>query len=432
MASAPQRAPGSGLPTLIPEPIKGLAGYSFYAIEGAFIVVDGLRVGRIVDDKVEWLDSLPEMNGYLGGSQITGMRGIWPDLDVEFSSNNGRASQPSLYPLTGKGSTVTFADGGGLGWISGSGRIGQTTIVGGYDMWAGSRIVTMRGPGLVIKPITAEKGGCKEDEAKQQLSRDNEPIAVPFSGLAVSEKGTLVTVGNLCDRPKTPVAEVWDQPGKSRIVDLGAWVKDLGYFSKFLKGKGDDLFLVSNDPVLHYHDGKFEPLPKVERPFSDHFVSPAGKLHGIAGRTIYRYDEGKWTAIANLSYPRSFSTVAMDDQGTIWVSYDGVSRLRPSKDADLEGDCKTPFVYLYAVSWKNEVKYTFPTTRKALASFPQVSEIKLVEYWEDGRRLGVEVKSKEQGEAVVEHIKATMKDEHPELFCYVPRKPRYIEIKDGK
>ena len=100
--------------------------------------------------------------------------------------------------------------------------------------------------------------------------------------------------------------------------------------------------------------------------------------------------------------------------------------------ADIEGDCKTPFVYLYEVSWKNEPKYTFPTTRKALSTFPQVADITLVEYWEGARSLGVQVKSKEQGEAVAAHVKATMKDEHPELICYAPKKPRVIEMTAGK
>jgi hypothetical protein len=89
-------------------------------------------------------------------------------------------------------------------------------------------------------------------------------------------------------------------------------------------------------------------------------------------------------------------------------------------------------VYLYEVSWRNEPNYTFPTTRKALSTFPEVADITLMEYWEGRRILGVQVKSEQQGEAVIAHVKANMKDEHPELICYAPKKPRIIEMKPGK
>lgn len=442
-STAPSGAPSAGIvsperpkpaiPTLAPEPFEGTKGMAvdFYPIEGALTVVEGLRVGRIVDERVEWFGTLPELNGWLGGSQINGVEGAWPDnVNVLFSSLNGRASQPSIYPLTGKGVAVTFAPGGGWGWVSGTARLGKTVVVAGNDMAEGYRFVTMRGPGLVIKPISAEEGGCKEGEIRNSFDHLR-AIAVPHRAAAATEKGTLVTVGNLCDRDGTPVAEVWDQPGKSRIIELGAWVKELSYFPKLLVGKGDELWLASN-PVLHYNAGKFAPLPKLERPINNLFVSPSGKLHGISGRAIVRYDEGKWTTIANLAWPMSFATVGMDEKETIWVSHSGVSRLREQSGAEAGGGCKTPFVYLYEVSWKNEPKYTFPTTRKALSTFPEVADITLVEYWEGRRILGVQVKSEQQGEAVIAHVKANMKDEHPELICYAPKKPRVIDMSSAK
>ncbi len=48
------------------------------------------------------------------------------------------------------------------------------------------------------------------------------------------------------------------------------------------------------------------------------------------------------------------------------------------------------------------------------------------------RRLGVKVKSKKQGEAVIAHIKANMENEYPELFCYSPNKPRVIKMSPKK
>lgn len=431
LAQSPARV---GLPTVAPEPIEATKGMSvdFYGIEGAMVVVSGVKVGRLVDDKVEWFGTLPETNAWLGGSQINGVLGTWPDgVDVLYSSNNGRASQPSIYPLTGKGASVTFAAGGGLGWVSGTARLGKTTVVGGFDMYQGYRIQTLRGPGLVIKPTRASKADCSDEELQRQWGEREDAVAVSFSAIAATEKGTLVTVGNLCDRSERPVAEVWDEPGKSRIIELKTWIKKLDYFPQLLVGKGDDLWLAST-PVLHYSEGKVEPLPTLDKPFKTYFVSPSGKLHGMAGKTIYRFAEGKWTALANLPWPMQFSTIVMDEKGTIWVSWNyGVARLT-EQSADIEGECKTPFVYLYDVSWKNEPTYTYPTTRKALATFPEVADIALVEYWEGRRSLGVQVKSKQQAEAVAAHIVANMKDEHPEVVCYAPKKPRVIDLKATK
>ena len=327
-AVAQAAPPKSALPTLVPEVFEPAKGLSLHPIEGALIVVSGMRVGRIVDERIEWFATLPETNAWLGGSQINDVTGSWPDdVNVVYSSNNDRASQPSIYPLTSKGTSVTFAPGGGQGWIAGTARLGKTTVVGGNDMLQGSRIVTMRGPGLVFKPIPRDKGGCKEGELDQPW-RGGVSIAVPFSALGATAQGTLVTIGNLCDRPNAPVAEVWDQPGKSRIIDLGPLVKSLGYYPHILNGKGDDLWLATS-PVIHYNGGKFEALPSLDRPWKNLFVSPAGKLHGIHGRTIYRHDDEKWTPVANLAWPTWFSSIAMDEHGTLWVKGNtGVARLR--------------------------------------------------------------------------------------------------------
>jgi len=430
-ASATPPRPKSAVPTLAPELVEATKGFAYYPIQGAQLVVDGLRVGRVVDDKVEWIGKLEEARVAFGGSQITGAFGKWPDVDITFSSNNGRAAMPTIFPLTGsKGSSVTFGDGGGWGWISGWARVGATTIVSGDDGAEGRRFLTVRGPRFVLKPTPADKAGCKEGEVNKPYD-GGAASAVAMASAAATEKGTLVTVGNLCGRDKAPVAEVWDQPGKSRIVPLDAWVKDLGFFPKLLPGKGDDLWIMTQ-PILHYHEGTFEPLPKTERALVSPFVSPSGKLHGIVGLSIVRFDAGKWTPIAKLSRPQSFPAIAMDEKETIWVSSGGAARLREVPDALADESCKTPFVYLYTVSYKNEAKYTFPTTRKALSTFPGVSDLSLVEYWDDGRRLGITVKSEAQGEAVIAHVKANMKDESPELICYDPKRPRVIDMNAAK
>jgi hypothetical protein len=430
-ASAEREPPKKTIPTLVPEPFAGTKGMdvTLHAIEGALMVAEGLRVGRIVEERVEWIGSIPDENQFVGGNRVMSVHGSWPDAVDAQSMAMGRVQVPTIYPITGKGVTRIFGPGGMLAWISGMTRLGKTTLVAGYDAESGYRFETVRGPTLPIKFITADKAGCKEDEVQKPYGND-EAIAVPFRSIGATEAGTLVTIGNLCDREKAPAAEVWDQPGKSRIIELGSMVKDIGYFPRILRGKGDDLW-VESTPVLHYNGGKFEAL-NPDRPLKNLFVSPGGKLHGISGRTIVRYDEGKWTPIANLPRPMKFTTIVMDDKETLWVAYDGIARLREASGADAESDCKTPFVYLYDVSWKNDAKFTFPTTRKALSTFPAVGEIGLVEYVDDGRRLGVTVKSKEQGEAVIAHVMANMKDEHPELICYSPKNPRVIDMKAGK
>ena len=116
--------------------------------------------------------------------------------------------------------------------------------------------------------------------------------------------------------------------------------------------------------------------------------------------------------------------MAIDEKETLWAADSAVSRLRPTtQGAAAPEACATPLVYLYEVSWKNEKNYSYPSTRKALSTFAEVDAINLVEF-EDGnhRRLGITVSSKAQGEAVVAHVKATMKDESPRLLCFKPEK----------
>jgi hypothetical protein len=431
-ASAALPAATSALPMLVLEPLLPPKRMSLFPIEGALIVVDGLRVGRIVDEHVEWFATLPETVGLSGPTGIERILGAWPDDVDVVTSQQGRAPEPHIAPLTGKGASFTFAVGGGLGTVTGVAKVGKTTVVGGDDMTDGLRIQTLRGPPLAFNPISGAKGGCKPEEL-QETWRAGAAIAVPFTAIAATENGTLVTIGKLCGRDQVPAAEVWDQPGsKSRIIDLSGQLKYLEIYPHLLKGKGDDLWLASY-PVLHYSGGKFAALPSLESPWRNLFVSPAGKLHGLQSRTIYRYDEEKWTPIAKLAWPMWLAAVGMDEKGTLWVEgSNGVARLREQSAADSEQACTTPFVYLYTVSWKNETKYSFPTTRKALSTFPEVADLRLVEYFEDVRTLGVQVKSWAQGEALIAHVTATMKDEHPELICYVPKKPRVIEMNARK
>ncbi len=119
------------------------------------------------------------------------------------------------------------------------------------------------------------------------------------------------------------------------------------------------------------------------------------------------------------------------DQEFIWVEAGyHVSWLRKSPSMDLQDGCETPFVYLYEVGRDNPKNFTFPSTQKALSTFAEAADLGLVEFdAADGKRLGIKVTSKAQGEAVIAHLKETMKDERPRLLCYAPIDPRRIELK---
>ncbi|MDI1451424.1 hypothetical protein [Polyangium sp. 6x1] len=422
------------IPTLAAEPFapEGTRPELLFAIEGGLAVVEGLRVGRIVDGaRIEWVGKIEDDNQWLGGSHIVSVYGRFPDaVDVLYQSNQGRAPQPTYFPLTGKGERFRVGDGGSAGAMVGVANVGESTLVAALNDEEGHLLKTVRGPRLVYKFTAFEEGGCKKEEEFRFLGHRGVLPAIPPRAIATTATGALMTVGLLCDK-RGAVAEVWDKPGKSRIIDLGGWIKDLDYWPRFLKGSGDDFFLDASAkaPILRYRNGTFEPLPRLDKPFTNVFVSSSGQLHASDGRTIHRYDDGKWTPVALLAWPTSFRAMALE-KDTFWASAGmTVLKLRETKSVAFEDGCQAPFVYLYDVAPQNAPDFTFPTTRKALASFEGAADLGLVEVYEGARRLGLTVKSKEQGEAVIAHLKTTMKDEAPTLLCYAPKNPRVIPLK---
>jgi hypothetical protein len=362
------------------------------------------------------------------------VHGRWPDsIGIMYSNENGRASQPTYLPLTGVGLQYSIAGGGGLAFVYGVVRVGESTILGGYSLGEGVELKTVRGT-AVRKPQTPEQAGCKEGEMRKVDSYMPKPPALTPSVIGSTPAGTLVSVGMLCEK-RGPAAEIWDKAGKSRIVDLSRWWKKMAYWPRLVAGNGDELWAYSDEwgRILHYRDGELEALPDLPRPAQNLFVSAGGKVHASDGQTLHRYEGARWLPIAHLAVPQTerFFNVVMDEQDTIWVSNGGVNRLRPtppgpSPVAAVSPDaCPTPFVYLYAVSSDNGPKFTYPATRKALSTFPGIAEIGLVEF---GSQLGVTVTSKAQGEALIAHLHETMKDEDPRFFCYAPKKGRKIEL----
>jgi hypothetical protein len=407
------------IPMLTHEKFEPASGAHVYAVEGAIMVAEGVRLGRIVDEKVEWLPKkLPE-SAFGSPNTIDSVHGRWPDsIGVVFSNTNGRASQPAYYPMTGAGMEYVSTPGSGLGQIYGVARLGATTLVGARTH-GGVEFAAVRGV-VARKPQTPEQAGCKAGEVSEF---NPSPIGVTPTGIESTPDGSLVSIGTLCEK-RGVAAEVWDKNGKSRIIDLSRWWKKLNYKVTLLKGDGDELWAYSDRwaPVLHYRDGEFEAVPTLEWPIQAVFVSTRGVLHANDGTMLFRYEGGKWTPIGQLAKPDSISTIAMDEKGTIWVG--GVYRLRPGPGAGGAREaCKTHFVHLYEVSWKNDNKFTYPATRKALSTFSEVADLGLVEFGERyDRRLGITVKSRTQGEAVMTHLKETMKDEAPMLTCFEPGK----------
>jgi hypothetical protein len=311
-----------------------------------------------------------------------------------------------------------------MGQILGVARLGDSYVLAA-NSHNSIELTTVRGT-ATRKFQLPEQAGCKEGEVRKATLGPETPAITP-EVIESSPEGSLVSIGLLCEN-RGPAAEVWDKSGKSRIIDLSRWWKKLSYWPKLLKGKGDELWAFSDswNPVLHYKGGDFGVVPGLERPIKNVFISPGGKLHVNDGRTIHRYDGGKWTPVGHLAAQSSFHTMAMDEKETIWASNSSVYRLRPTPGAApaREGEaCSTHFVYLYDVSSKNEKNFTYPSTRKALSSFAEVGSIGLVEFEDDYKgRLGITVTSKAQGEAVIAHLKETMKEENPKLLCFEPPK----------
>jgi len=457
-------AGGAGPPRPVPpSPLRTLGAEVFapggshlqgiFPVEGALLVVeDDKRVGRVAGESIAWIDkTFTAEQTYCGDLVlITSVQGRWPDrLDLLYTVCPGRMTMQAYAPFTGKGRAIGF---GGVmtGWLRGVAYVGESALVAGWEGSVGESIQTVRGPALVRKFTTWDAAGCKHEESWHSGGTLPTPAISPsvFEG---TPEGTLVSVGRLC-HARAAAAEVWDKAGNARILDLGAWVKGDVYGATLLRGSGDELFLVSNpeSPILAYRAGAFAPLPPLAKPARNVFVSMTGQLHASDGETIHRLEGDVWVPVARLAWPTRFASLAVDGDtfwGTraprhaderdsrgwrhaLWASrLDAVYRLRDAPAADDREGCPTPFVYLYEVSGNNGDRYTYPETRRALSSFPDASEIELVEFREGVPRLGVVVPTRAQGQAVIAHLAAHMKDERPTLKCYAPTAPRKVEIK---
>jgi hypothetical protein len=395
-----------------------------YAIEGALVVVEGPRVGRVVGDGVEWIGKIPKTTPHVGENSIVSVSGRFPDaVGALFMTSQGRAPMPTYELLTGKAASHTEAPGGGWGMLYPA-RIGESIIVAVASTVDGHRLLTVRGPKLA-RSFTPATDVCKPGEENPAAMPSQVQPALAPAAFESTTAGTLLSLGTLCMK-RGPAAEIWDKTtGKPRIVTLDTWWKKASYGAQLFKSSGDELFAYENEfqPMLRYADGAFTPLPVLASPPSNVFVSPAGQLYALAAnRTIYKLADAKWTAVARA--PDDYRSMAIDADGAFWAGGADkvVYRLRDAGTERFDDACPSWFVYLYEASSQNAGTWTYPTTRKVLSTFPDASSLGLVEFGGYPKHVGVTVTSKSQGEALITHVRSTMKDEDPRLFCFSPKK----------
>jgi hypothetical protein len=406
-------------------------GARLFTVPGAVLLATWNRVGRVGPDGITWIGAIDAPHGGLGRGIIDWVGGSYPDaVDVTWAYENGRAMQPTYTPLTGKGVPITFAPGGGIAWLRGAARIGETVLVSGYDGRGGQRVHIGRGPATSRLSVP---WGLRCDASKRHAyGGDHEaarraPAVVPIA-YAASRAGTLFSFGLHCN--ETPAVEVWPKEGGlPRIIELGSGLDPRRH--ELLAGAGDDMWILS-DPILAWNGEGFAPLPKPPRPATVTFASTKGELHVADGAALHRWDGTRFVEVARLAWPSDFHDLALDE-GTLWAMLGGkLHRLEAGAATPTDADCKTPLVYLYRVAPNNGAGFTFPATRKALRSFAALDGVTLVDFEAGGRRLGAVVPSWEVGVRLAAHVENTMKDEHPRVVCFDPRGARVVPIQGAE
>jgi hypothetical protein len=403
-------------PTLVAQPaFQGEAsGGSLYASGKELLVLSDNRIGRVVGDKIEWFYKFERGEpGAFGYRMLRDITGTYPDgLFGYLVYENGRAPVPGIAPLTGKGGQeVVFAPGGGWGNINGVATVGESVVVHGEDNYEGPKVLTVRGPRVERYIIPASSQGCENTMPFPKGALN----ATAFGG---AKNGMLAAVGDHCSDEKQAAVEIWPpNETKPKLVKLD-------------RKKGDFFVPFSSGSILEIRGDQVTQLPETGD-LQRAYLEPDGTLAVVTQDAILKLDEGAWKTAARLAFGTRVRSIARHD-GTLWIGTDGgIARLVEGKPSDYTDECKTPFVFLYDVSWKAEPTYTFPTTRKALSTFADKDKIKLVEIALGKRRLGLTVPDKKVGEAVIAHVKANMKDENPKLLCLSPQVTREIKL-DGK
>ncbi|MFO0588374.1 MAG: hypothetical protein U0441_12570 [Polyangiaceae bacterium] len=421
-----------------------------FVIDGAVVVAleqryKGIQLGRVVGDNVEPFGGVIS-NTEDGGRNITDVGGSYPDGVDLYTSNWGhRADTPAVTPITGKGTPGIYPGSPGLAAILGVARVGQTSILCIYDYYPNlSRLDTFRGPPHRLDRQTPAQAGCPPYAGNEWIPGFPAPVAIHPMVFGATRAGTILSVGMLCRLPEgkdkaTLGAEIWtgDDP-KSKIVDLSSIMETLNRSVRALLGKGDEMWFGSRAneyqdeqerPLLHYKDGHFERVDPPGKRIANIAAAPSGELYVSDGRTIFRRDEGKWTPVARLDWPRTFDNFGVYE-GEFWASTNRqVFRLRPGKGVEPRDDCPSPFVYIQDVKPERAATERYPNTAAAIASFPEAADVTFLAFTvADRPSIGVTVKSNAQGKALIEHLRPLLPDTSPRLLCYAPEKPRKLKL----
>lgn len=421
-------------PRLVTKLASDARGSSLWTVPDALLTASTDQVWRLTEEGTgEPLGKVDFTNGPFGEPVIQWVGGRHPDaIDVLFTMSHGRVSEPSYWPLTGKGKRHRFAEGGGHAIFVGVARIGESALASATSSIDGNHIVHVRGPWVGRVP-TPWEGKCPPPTEHAHIGRV--PFAVEPYAFGASNDGTLFMVGALC--AKTPAVEVWDAAGGApRITPLGHLLKKVDYSTQLIVGPGDRawIFHRGRGPVVEMRGAVAAPLTGLSRPVQNAFLSTGGVLHVSDGHAIFRQEGERMVEVARVSWPAEVTGVGVD-RGVFWVVIDSRIHRLEKTEAEPEGDgCPGAFVHLYDVSYETEPRFTFPTTRKALSTFARLEGVELVDFEVGAQRmLGLVAPSREIADALIAHVKANMKDEEPYLVCHRPKAPlRKIPIAAGK
>jgi hypothetical protein len=431
-AKKPTNAP---LPTVRAElwPQKGIKGAIHVdTIDGAVMVASGLKVGHLSHEGVTWLGTAPGRASSMGQGEVMKIVGAHPGRVGAFVEGLiGRIPEPGYHPIQAKGGGYIFGLGGGIGFMRGLAYSHGVTLLAGYDMQKGPRLVKVAGP--LKKPVVTpgKTFGCKED-----VTFDYSKPAVDVGAFGSTRKGTIVSVGEHC-KTKQPMAEVWLKPeGKGKLQTLPAWKRG-DFVRELLQGPGDTLYAVPatmGRPLLRFAAGKWSALARLKYGHRAVFVSPEGDLFASDGASIFHLVDSKWKPVAKLDWPNNRLRLAKL-KDTFVASYAGkLYRLNKVKSLgiapDKVADCKTPLIYLSEVKATLSKRFGFPKTSGRLGSFEELAQVKLVEFEHKGqRRLGIVADSPKVLVRAYDHAKKSMVDDNVRLLCFRPEKVRVIPVK---
>ena len=434
-AVAPPPAPRM-IPELAIEPfrVKDKPLDHVFSIEGATIVTVDNVAGYIDGDRVEWIAKVPKELPQLGLNRINQVHGKYLDaIDVIYWTEHTRSNSPVWLPLTGKGAVPHEEAPGGTGEIL-EARVGDgataSVILATYSGNHNYRMTTVRGPKLTRTFIDASV--CTENSYYKSRVDRNELAAVKASAIEGTAAGSLVAIGPRCEDYGSAFAEYW-APGatKSKLVDLGAHWKRVPWSATVLRAGPDELWLHASDmePIVHFKNGEFKPLPPIAAPMTYIFTSTTGQLHVLAGNDIHRWTGGAWEVVARIpEHSYSLWHVVMDAAGGFWMSgftedknekrHHEVLRLRESKSVPAETTCTYWLAYL-GDKRDSASQKEGEALKKVVAGYPKSEGLKLalVDGWFSWNHYGVRFGTKAEADAFIDYARTVLPREHPRTVC---------------